>query len=227
MILALALLLQEPVPERATAQGIIDQGTLVIRADTQEVGRETFRVLERRVGDSTSGWLIDASARWPGTGRPAVYAPVVEIGRDSLTQAVSFDVVGGPTPLRISGVSARGRFTLRYISPGVERARELPGDRRLVVIDDSVFTPWIVVAWRARAQPESLTAVYPRTAQRARLVVQDIGSQQTTLNRDQATLGHVLVTGGPSGPVHLWLGTARRLMKVEIPDRRITVERQP
>jgi len=227
MILALALLLQEPVPERAMAQGIIDQGTLVIRADTQEVGRETFRVLERRAGDSTSGWLLDASARWPGTGRPASYAPVVEIGRDSLTQAVSFDVAGGPTPVRISGVSGRSRFTLRYVSPGVERARELPGDPRVVVIDDSVFTPWLAVAWRARAQPESLTAVYPRSAQRARIVLQDLGSETTSLNRDQATLRHVRVTGAQSGPVHVWLDRAGRLMKVEVPDRHLTVERAP
>ena len=227
MILALALLLQVPVPERAAAQGIIDQGTLVIRADTQEVGRETFRVLERRVGDSTSGWLLDASARWPGTGRPAVYAPVIEIGRDSLTQAVSFDVGGGPAPLRISGVPGRNRFTLRYLSPGVERARELPGDPRLVVIDDSVFTPWLVVAWRARSRPESLTVVYPRSAQRARVVVQDMGSEATTLNRDEATLRHVVITGGRSGVVHLWLGSAGRLMKIAIPDSHLVAERLP
>lgn len=227
MILALVLLLQEPVPERAGAQGIIDQGTLVIRADTQEVGRETFRVLERRVGDSTSGWLLDASARWPGTGRPAVYAPVIEIGRDSLTQAISFDVAGGPSPVRISGVLGRRRFTLRYVSPGVERARELPGDARLVVIDDSVFTPWLVVAWRARAVPESLTAVYPRSALRARVVARDLGSESTTLNRDQATLRHIVITGGQPGPVHVWLGAGGRLMKVEIPDRHLVAERLP
>ena len=59
MIAVLALLLQAPTPG-----GVIDQGTFVIRVDTQEVGRETFRVLERRVGDSTSGWLFDADARW-------------------------------------------------------------------------------------------------------------------------------------------------------------------
>lgn len=223
MIALLALLAQVP------ATGVIDQGTLAIRADTQEVGRETFSVLERHVGDRTSGWLIDASARWPGggVGRPAVFAPVIEIGSDSLTQALSFNVTGGPAPIRISGVPGRGRFTLRAVSPGVERAREVASDSSLVIIDDSVFTPYLLVAWRARTEPESLTAIFPRTAQRARLAVQDLGSETTTVNRDQATLRHVLITGGPAGPVHVWLGSGSRLMKVEIPDRKLIAERLP
>ncbi|HXJ32329.1 MAG TPA: hypothetical protein VNG35_16955 [Gemmatimonadales bacterium] len=222
MIVVLALLLQAP-----SAGGVIDQGTFVIRADTQEVGRETFRVLERRVGDSTSGWLFDANARWTGTGRPALYAPVIEIGRDSMTLGLSFNVSGGPAPLRISGQPNRNRFTLRYVSPGVERARELPADRALVVIDDSVFTPYLLIAWRARATLESLTVVFPRSAMRARVAMQDLGAEATTLNRDQATLRHVLVSGGPAGPVHLWLGNGGRLMKVELPDRKLTAERLP
>jgi hypothetical protein len=109
----------------------------------------------------------------------------------------------------------------------VERARELPADRALVVIDDSVFTPYLLVAWRARATPESLTVVFPRSAVRARVAIQDLGAESTTLNRDQATLRHVLISGGPSGPVHLWLGSGGRLMKVELPDRKLTAERLP
>ncbi|HET9709785.1 MAG TPA: hypothetical protein VFP39_15905 [Gemmatimonadales bacterium] len=222
MIVVLALLLQAP-----SAGGVIDQGTFVIRADTQEVGRETFRVLERRVGDSTSGWLLDANARWTGTVRPSSFVPVIEIGRDSMTQALSFDVSGGPVPLRISGRPSRSRFTLRYVSPGVERARELTADRDLVVIDDSVFSPYLLIAWRARATLESLTVVFPRSAVRARVAIQDLGTESTTLNRDQATLRHVLVSGGPGGPVHLWLGNGGRLMKVELPDQKLTAERLP
>lgn len=222
MIAVLALLLQVP-----SAGGVIDQGTFVIRADTQEVGRETFRVLERRVGDSTSGWLFDANARWTGTGKPTVFAPVIEIDGDSMTHALSFNVSGGPAPLRISGQPSRNRFTLRSVSPGVERARELPTDRTFVVIDDSVFTPWLLVAWRARPVTDSLTVVFPRTALRTRIAIRDLGAESTTLNRDQTTLRHVLITGSPQGPVHLWLGSGGRLMKVEVPDRNLTAERLP
>lgn len=222
MNLLLAVLLQVP-----SAGGVIDQGTFVIRADTQEVGRETFRVLERRVGDTTSGWLFDANARWTGTGKTTVFAPVIEIDGDSMTHALSFVVSGGPALLRISGQPGHDRFTLRSVSPGVERARELPADRAFVVIDDSVFTPWLLVAWRARPVSDSLTVVFPRTALRARVAIRDLGAESTMLNRDQATLRHVLITGGPQGPVHLWVGSGGRLMKVEVPDRKLTAERLP
>jgi len=224
MIAALILLAQGQLPA-AAAGGVIDQGVLVIRADTQEVARETFRLLERRVGENTDGWLLDASARWGGArgGRPAVYSPVLEVGRDSSTLALSFGVSGGPVPLRITGRPGRRRFTLRYVSPGVERARELPGDSQSVVIDDSVFTPYLFVAWRGGR----LNAVYARTADRATLQVQDLGSQATTLNRDPVTLRHLVVTGGRDGPVHVWLGDGSRIMKVELPDRKLVAERQP
>jgi hypothetical protein len=41
------------------------------------------------------------------------------------------------------------------------------------------------------------------------------------------SLRHVTVTGGPNGQVDVWLDDAGRLVKVEIPSRRVRVERQP
>lgn len=224
MIAALALLLaQAPVG----VQGVVDQGVLVIRADTMEVGRETFRLVAQRLSAGHTGWLLDAGARWTGGGRVVVYAPVLEIGQDSTIQALAFDVRGGPAPQRITGQTGRDRFTLRYVSVGVERAREVPADSQTVIIDDSVFTPFLFVAWRARAEARTMTAVYPRSATRVTLEARDLGSEATTLNRDPATLRHILVTGGRDGPVHVWLGSKDRLMKVEVPDRKLVAERLP
>jgi hypothetical protein len=224
MIAALAVLLAQ-LP--SGVQGVVDQGVLVIRADTIEVGRETFRLVTQRLAAGTTGWLLDASARWTGGGRVVVYAPVLEIGQDSSTQALSFDVRGGLAPQRITGQPGRDRFTLRYLSVGVERARELPADSQTVIVDDSVFAPFLLVAWRARTAAQTMTAVYPRTATRVTLQARDLGSEATTLNRDPATLRHIIVTGGRDGPVHLWLGSKDRLMKIEVPDRKLVVERLP
>jgi len=38
-------------------------------------------------------------------------------------------------------------------------------------------------------------------------------------------LRHITVTGGPNLVVHLWLDADTRLMKVEIPSRRLSAER--
>ena len=59
------------------------------------------------------------------------------------------------------------------------------------------------------------------------LTVQDLGMQSTTLNRDPASLRHITVSGGENRLVHVWLGADGRLAKVEVPSRRLVVERAP
>jgi hypothetical protein len=214
------LLLQTPT-------GVIDQGVLVVRRDSQEVARETFHLLERRPGDPASGWLLDVSARWSGPGFATVLAPVVELTPDSAPAALAFDVRANGKSQHITGQPGPGRFTLRYVAPGLERAREVAVGRQVVVADDSVFSLYLLAAWHARATPSFVTAIFPRTAERYTLTVTDSGVAATTLNRDPATLRHVLITGGPIGPVHVWLDTDGRLMKVEAPDQTLRAERLP
>ena len=92
---------------------------------------------------------------------------------------------------------------------------------------DSVFTPYLFAAWRAGPAPISVSAIYPRAPRFVQLTVTDLGTSAPTLNRDPATLHHILVLGGPDGPVHVWLAADGRLMKVELPDQRVRAERLP
>lgn len=223
MILGLAaavLLAQVPT-------GVIDQGVLVVRRDSQEIARETFRVLERRPGDSASGWLLDASARWAGPGFVTVLAPVVELTPDTAPVALAYDVTANGKSQHITGQPGPGRFTLRYLAPGIERARELASGPLVVIADDSVFSLYLLAAWRAGPDPRQLTAIFPRSTGRSTLTVTDRGMEATMLNRDPATLRHIEIGGGPLGPVHVWLDTQGRLMKVEAPDRSLRAERLP
>src|SRR5947208_2881297 len=72
-----------------------------------------------------------------------------------------------------------------------------------------------------------VTAVFPRAGRRELLAVRDLGIETTTLNRDAAELRHITVTGGANRLVHVWLGAAGRLAKVEIPSRGLVAARQP
>ena len=101
--------------------GMIDEGVLVVRRDSQEVARETFRLRERRPGDPAGGWLLDASARWPGPGsRTTALTPVLELAADTAPAALGYDVSADGKSERITGQPGPGRFTLRYLLPGVE-----------------------------------------------------------------------------------------------------------
>lgn len=208
--------------------GVIDQGILVVRRDSQELARETFHLLERRPGDPASGWLLNASTRWSGPiGYTTVLAPVVELAPDSVPSALAYDISANGQSQHITGQPGPGRFTLRYVAPGLERARELASGPRIVVADDSVFSLYLFVAWYAGPAPTPVTAIFPRNAKRVTLNVTDLGEEATVVNRDEATLRHVLVAGGPLGPVHVWLDAAGRLLKVEVPDQGLRAERQP
>ncbi len=208
------------------AGAALDEGTLVVRVDTQEVARESFRLLGRRFTDSTSGWLLDTRIRWVGT-PPVTFAPVLALGPDTAPAALAYAVAANGTSQRITGQPGPGRYTLRYVSPGHERARELARGDPTVIVDDSVFAPFLVASWLAPATPRIITAIYPRTARRLALTVTDLGIGVTTLNRDAATLRHVLIAGGDDGPVHVWLSPDGRLMKVEVPARALRAERLP
>jgi len=204
--------------------GVIDQVVLVVRRDSLEVARETFHLLERRPGVPGSGWLLDANARWAGA---VIFAPVLELTPDTEPAALVYDVTAGGKSVHITGQPGPRRFTLRYVAPGSERARELAAAAHVVIVDDSVFSLFLLAAWRAGPSPQSVTAILPRSAARTTLTVTDSGVQSTTLNRDPAMLRHILLLGGPMGPVHVWLNPDGRLMKVELPEQSLRAERLP
>jgi hypothetical protein len=204
----------------------LDEGTLVVRVDTQEVARESFRLLGRRATDSTSGWLLDARIRWVAR-PPVTFEARLAVGPDTAPDVLQYVVAADGASQRITGQRGPGRYTLRYVAPGLERARELSLGDPTVIVDDSVFAPFLLASWLAATTPRTLTAIYPRTARRLTLTVTDLGTGVTTLNRDPATLRHVLIAGGDDGPVHVWLSPEGRLMKVEVPARTLRAERLP
>lgn len=206
---------------------VLDEGTLVVREDTVEVAREGFRLMAGRPGTGGAGWTLASATRYDRV-RPVIgFAPLLEIGRDTLPVALQYDVQDPREPVRILGQLGGGRFTVRIVSRGSERAREFPANGRTVVLDDSVFALYALAAWRAGPEPVSVTAIVPRGLRRETLTIMDHGSEATILNRDPATLRHVTAAGGANQLVHLWLDAAGRLMKVEIPSRRLTAERAP
>ena len=208
-------------------QGPLDEGTLVVREDTSEIARETFRLAEARIGLGGMRWALATAVRYDHS-RPVIgLAPTLTVQSDSQPLSLEFEVADPREPLRILGALTRGRFVVRLLGRRTERAREFPAPPPAAVVDDSVFALYLPVAWQGRPRPVTVTAVFPRAGRREVLTVQDLGVQSTTLNRDPAALRHVTVTGGENRLVHLWLGADGRLAKVEIPARRLVAERAP
>ncbi len=201
-------------------QAPLDSGVFVVRQDTVEIARESFRLLAGRAG----GFTLTATTRYD-RGRPVVVlTPVIEFTADSQFATLQYDIADPREPLRILGQLGRGRVTLRYLAHAIERAREFPAGAATVVLDDSVFALYQAAAWRPGI---TVTVIYPRGAHRATLIARDLGVEATTVNRDPASLRHLVLSGGTNGPVHLWLSADGRLLKVEVPGRRVVAERTP
>ena len=216
-------------------QGPVDEGTLVVREDTAEIARETFRLTAVRSGAAGAGRAAEGATRWTlattiryDRSRPVVVLdPIVELGPDSNPVSLEYTVADPREPLRILGQLTRGRFVVRLLGRRTERSREFPAPSPTAVVDDSVFALYLAIAWQGRIRPVTVTAIVPRAGRREVLTVQDLGVEPTTLNRDPASLRHITVTGGENRLVHLWLGGDGRLAKVEIPSRRLVAERLP
>ncbi|MBI1967887.1 MAG: hypothetical protein HYS40_07840 [Gemmatimonadetes bacterium] len=202
-----------------------DEGTFVVRQDTLEVARETFRLASGRLSSGGSGWTLATTVRYDRTRPVVVLSPLLEVALDSLPLTLQYDVADPREPVRILGQLGRGRFTVRVLARASERAREFPATGRTVVLDDSVFALYQIAAWLAGPEPVSVTAIVPRGARRELLTIQDLGIAETTLNRARATLRHVTVTGGANQQVDLWLAPDGRLFKVAVPARHVAAER--
>jgi hypothetical protein len=203
----------------------IDEGVFVVREDTVEVARESFRLAHGRLSRGEAGWTLATTVRYDRARPVIVLSPILEVSGDTLPATLQYDVADPRQPSRILGELNRNRFTVRFVARSTERAREFPAGQRTTVLDDSVFALYLFAGWWASSTPVSLTAIVPRALRRDMIEVQDHGLASTTLNRDPATLRHVSVSGGANGIVHLWFDTAGRLMKVEIPSRRLSAER--
>jgi len=208
-------------------QAPVDEGTLVAHEDTAEVARESFRLTRGRGEGGSASWTLATTARYERRRPMLVLAPILEVAGDSQPSSLEFDVANPNAPSRILGQRSRDRFTVRQIGRGTERAREIPLGGRMVVLDDSVYALYLFVAWAAGPRPAAITAIVPRAARRDTLTVQDLGPTPTTLRRSPVTLRHVTVLGGPNRQVDLWLDDGGRLIVVEIPSRRLHVERLP
>jgi hypothetical protein len=195
-----------------------DQGTLVIRQDSVDVAHEGFRL--------TAGRLA-ATVRYDRVRPVLSLAPILDVGADSQPVTLQYDVADPREPLRILGQLGRGRFTVRLVSRSVERAREFPATANTVVLDDSVYAFYVFAAWRARAAPTTLNAIFPRALRREALVAADLGLESVTVARETLTLRHVTLTGGVNGVVHVWLDAAGHIQRIDIPSRHIVAERLP
>jgi hypothetical protein len=208
-----------PVP--ASAQD--DQGVLIISRGGQEIGRESFRRVVNKADPSVVDSLTSI-ARFPATkpglelsavwGRSSPEAFTLLLDRRGKTEATSQILVAG----------GRNRITVRVVGRGGESANEYPGGARVVVLEDSIFSPYLQIVAMTGEKATPMTALYPRSGRRLAFQAERI-SGSTANPPEQAAIQQIRLTGGIVGEIQLDAGG--RLIRIVRPDLGVEASRAP
>jgi hypothetical protein len=189
-----------------------DQGVLVVKRGNQEIGRESFRVVERGPGRSSDS--IVAIARYPGS-RPTteITAVVDRTAPDALTWLCNRRA--GRESIQVLAAVGPNKVTVRVVGQGAESAREYPGARAIVLLDDSLFAPYYQIALLVPSDSASLSALFPRTSRlttfQARRTPIPAGNRAT-----QGGLQQIRLSGGLTGDI--FLDSQGKLVRVVVPE---------
>lgn len=199
---------------RGQAQGAAGY-TLVIARAGAEIGRE--QIVTRPEARGLPGSTISGVARYPGT-RPRVQLSVLlERGPTGTLSTAQFDVQTPEHAWRTYAAATQGRLTVRSATQGRESAREYPAGPRTVVLDDSVYAPWIAVAQFATDEGAVLHAIWPRTGRRGTITARRVA----TTSPGRA----VEVTGADT--LRIELASDDQLLRIILPGRDIVVSPGP
>src|SRR5436309_13210223 len=100
----------------------VDEGVLVVRVDTLEVARESFRLTHGRLSRGDAGWTVATTIRYDRARPVIVLAPLLGVNSDTKPATLQYDVADPRQPARTLGTLPRGRRTVRPGPGATERA---------------------------------------------------------------------------------------------------------
>jgi hypothetical protein len=221
LLLGLAALTGPWIPVVPVAAQDGDQAALSIKVAGREIGHENFVIRPARPGRPVGDSLISV-ARYPETKPQLVVQGVLQQSTSGDPLTFSLDFQDRHQPETVLASVSRNRVTLRRVARGAESARELPGGDPIVLLDDSLFATYLPLAHLAGEAPRRVTAIFPRTTRRA-----EISITRTSLatGRPDGAMSVIDIDGEVIG--RLYLDSAGRFVRLEIPARQLEVSRLP
>lgn len=204
----------------ASAQTLVDEGSFTVTVAGARAGRETFVIRRSRGTTESAGYLASGTALYADRR----LAPVLTTDSAGMPTSYSMTLRAGTT--RAALVSAqwvRGHFLVRMQTPTGESAHELALPATTVLLDDDVFYQYYFLALEAQAGAVSI--LDPRRGTQDSALVQRVADDRVLVgNRAlDAERWHVTVAG--DGDRDVWVDSVGRVLKVEIPGRKVIAVR--
>ena len=186
-----------------------DAGTLLVRIHDREAGTESFSVTTTATGITISSHMVFAGRR---------PAPEFTTSLDRVSGeefAFQLETRGPAGGGQTYAVQKRNRLTVRRVARGAEQATELPGGAAVIILADSVFSPYMQAAVLATEAGRALTAVLLPDARRVAF----------TASRSTSADGSTIrLTGGVVAEIQL--GSRGELLRISLPGSGIEAVRQ-
>jgi hypothetical protein len=185
----------------AAQQG--DRGVFAIQRGETPLGREEFTFQPSAEG-AAKGGVLASLARYPATAPTVQIQAMLEQGAAGAVVILQIDTRQASGVSRVYGAALKDNLTIRQTTSTAESVREYPRAAGIVILDDSVFALYQVVAERATAAGARLPVLFARSGRRGQL----------TATRSNPTT--VELSGVVSGS--LTVDAAGRLMRVVLAD---------
>ena len=179
-----------------------DRGVFSIQRGETPLGREEFSL--QPTTTSGGGSILASLARYPAAGPTVQIQAVVEQNAAGAIVALQLDTRNPAGVSRVYGAALKDNLTIRQTTSSAESVREYPRAGGIVILDDSVFALYQVVAQRATSAGARMQVLFPRSGRRGQL---------TATLADPTTID---VSGTVTGT--LTVDATGRLMRVVLAD---------
>jgi hypothetical protein len=171
-----------------------DRGVFTIQRGEKPLGREEFSVAPGADGGS-KGWTLASLARYPAAAPTVQIQAMVERNAAGAVTALQVDTRAPGGISRVYGAATKDNLTIRQSTSAAESVREFPRSAGIVILDDSLFALYQVVAEAATASGARFPVLYPRSGRRGQVTA--VRSSPTTIDMSGAVTGTLTVD--PSG----------------------------
>lgn len=193
-----------------------DAGSFDVRIDGQRAGTEEFSIRQTGTGSGAETVATGRVRLQLSNGTLDITPRLRTAGASGEPVAYQVDV-DGDAPRKIVGSVGSGRFSARITSPSGEQLREFVASTGAVVLDEDVAHHYALLAERQRQG--RVPILVPRSNRQVVATVQNRGEETLELAGQSVRATHLVVRPEGAGERHVWVDSANRVLRVEIPDR--------
>jgi hypothetical protein len=191
-VLIAALVLVTPLPLRAQ---VLYDATYSVQQNGKDIGTEHVVLRSGQASGGVTGTRLELEGHLSGTSE-VIRGVVMRTGTGAIEQ-LQLDSKGANGTESVRAVQKGSRIFITLSNQGARGGREIPGGPLVVMLDSQLQSLLLLAADLATPAGVQLTALYPRTGQKATFTAKrvDAGSHGATVELTGDVLGRITLDG--------------------------------